>query len=263
MKIVSWNINSLRARMERAEAFLDRHEPDVLCLQETKVQDADFPFEPFEKRGYEVAIHGQKSYNGVAIASRVGLGDPANGFNGDPAADQARVLSATVGDGDEALRLWNLYVVNGKAPDHEAFATKQVWLDALRATVASRHAPDDPVLLVGDFNITPDDLDVYDPVKLAGAIHCTPEERSWLARYHDWGLEDLHRRFEPDGGVFTWWDYRFGAFARGRGLRIDLALGTPAVAARCTGVTVDRDERKQGDFEAKPSDHAPLLVHLA
>ena len=255
MRLVSWNINSLRARIPRVQAFLERHDPDVLCLQETKVQDAGFPRLAFME--HHITPFGQPTYNGVAILSKDKPDEVKRGFAGDP-TDHARVLAARFGD----LWVYNLYVVNGKHPEDPAFLQKRTWLENLRADIMARHDPSDQVLLLGDFNITPSDLDSHDPEGLAGAIHHTADERQWLQDYLDWGLSDLHRQV-TDEQVFTWWDYRNLGFQKGLGLRIDLALGTVPVADRLNDVWVDRDERKVGDHVEKPSDHAPLVVDLA
>ncbi len=256
VNIATWNVNSLRARIPRVQAFLERHNPDVLCLQETKVENGLFPRLAFTE--HHIEAHGQKTYNGVAVISRERPDEVRRGFAGDPAADQHRVMACRFGD----LWVYNLYVVNGKSVDNPAYDTKLRWLEALRDHIAAEHDPQDQVLLVGDFNVTPDDLDVHDPERWRGHILCSEPERERLRALMDWGLCDLHRPFAPDGGVFTWWDYRQGAFARGWGLRIDLALGTAPVAVRCSGVAVDRDERKKGDTGVAPSDHAPVIVTL-
>ena len=255
VRVVSWNINSLRARLGRAQAFMARHDPDVLCLQETKVPDAEFPQLAFP--GLHPTVHGQKTYNGVAILSKERPDEVRKGIPGDPVPEQTRAVAARFDD----LWVLDLYVVNGQAPDSDKFAIKERWLGALRDWLTTEFDPKDPVLLVGDFNITPSDADVHDPARWAGKIHCTPEERGWLAELQAWGLTDLHKQAVPEP-EHTWWDYRMGAFARGWSLRIDLALGTAPVADRLAAVTVDRDERKQGEHEEKPSDHAPLIVDL-
>ena len=255
MRLVSWNINSLRARIGRVQAFLERHDPDILCLQETKVQDAGFPRLAFME--HHITPFGQPTYNGVALLSKEKPDEVIRGFPGDP-TDQARAMAARFGE----LWVYNLYVVNGKHPEDPAFLTKKTWFEALQAAIAERHDPGDQVLLMGDFNITPTDLDSHDPEGLAGHIHHTADERAWLGDLTGWGLTDLHRQVTQEQ-VFTWWDYRNLGFQKGEGLRIDLALGTPAVATRLKDVWVDRDERKVGEHTEKPSDHAPLVVELA
>jgi exodeoxyribonuclease-3 len=277
MRVISWNVNGIRARMPRILALLARHEPEVLCLQETKVQDADFPADLLTRAGYGVLAHGQPAYNGVAILTRMGTAPlhPEPGFPGNPLPDEARVLAATVGD----LRILDLYVPNGREVGHEYYDLKLRWLDRLSDWLAETTDPTRPLILVGDFNIAPSDRDVHDPAKWAGSNLVSEAERARFQRLIGWGLVDLQRAAEPkDGrsiahdrsadhdptapGPFTWWDYRFGAFSRGWGLRIDLALATAPVAARCRRVWVDREERKAGTGEGKPSDHAPLVIDL-
>lgn len=258
MKVITWNVNSIRTRLDRAVALLDRHAPDLLCLQETKVQDADFPVQAFEDAGYVCTPYGQKTYNGVAFLSREPLKTVHLGFADDPVPEQKRVITVDM----PGLTVMNVYVVNGQALDSPKFAVKMKWLDSLAAWLHDSYQPTDPVLVVGDFNIAPEERDVHDPEKWRGKIHFTAEEHAKLALFTEWGLEDLFRMHEQGDGHFSWWDYRMGAFARGWGLRIDLALGTKSVAQRCTGVEIDREERKVGTGEGKPSDHAPVIVHL-
>ena len=258
MKIVTWNVNSVRLRLERLLALLVRHAPDVVCLQELKAQEADFPRGPLEAAGYQAAVFGQKTYNGVAILARQAIEEVERGFPGDPLPEQARVLSATIG----GLRVVNLYVVNGESVGSEKYALKLRWLAALEAWLRGRPRAADPLLLVGDFNIAPDDRDVYDPELWRGRVLCSEAERAGLRALEGLGFVDLLRARTAGPGIYTWWDYRGGAFGRGLGLRIDLALGTAPVAARCTEVVVDRDERKESSGPGKPSDHAPLVVTL-
>ncbi len=258
MKVITWNVNSLRARLPRTLALLDRHKPDVLCLQETKLTDEAFPEEPFRERGYHVEAHGQKSYNGVAIVSREPLEDVTKGFPGDPAPEQSRVIAGTVG----GIRVVNLYVVNGKSVEHPDYALKLAWLDALDAWLCAVVEPESPLLVVGDYNVAPADIDVHDPELWRGQNLCSDAERERFAALFKGGLRDLFRECYPEEQKFTWWDYRNGAFHKNLGLRIDLALGTRPLAERCKWVEVDREERKPSTGEGKPSDHAPLVVHL-
>ena len=260
MKIVTWNINSIRQRLARVLAMLERHEPDVVCLQETKVEDADFPTMEIGAAGYEFATLGQRGYNGVAILSKVGLENVRSSFEGDPVPEQSRVLVARAGDIDVVC----VYVVNGKAVGDPAYETKLAWLDALHAWIAATYAPSSPLLVAGDFNVTPDDRDVWDPVLWAGQNLASEPERQRLHAMFDWGLVDLGRKFAGDvTGPFAFWDYKAGAFHKGWGLRIDLALGTKLIAERLKDVMVERDERKPTFGEGKPSDHAPVIVTLA
>jgi exodeoxyribonuclease-3 len=263
LKIITWNVNSVRTRMERVAALLERHDPDVLCLQEIKVVDDDFPAADFEDLGYSSAIHGQKTYNGVAILSREGIDDVVRGFPGDPVPDEARLIAGTlpgaaIGETD-GLRLVNLYVVNGQSVGSDKYRLKLAWLDALIRWISESHDPEAPLLLVGDFNIAPEERDVHDPERWRGQVLFSDPERERLRRMLDWGLQDLQRVHTEKGGLFTWWDYRMGAFHRGWGLRIDLGLGTAPVARHLTEVAIDRDERKPTSGEGKPSDHAPVI----
>jgi exodeoxyribonuclease-3 len=258
MKIVTWNVNSIRMRLSRVAQLLQRHAPDLLCLQELKVDETAFPASELEPSGYRAVVHGQAGRNGVAMLSRRPLVDVAPGFTGDPLPDQARVIAGSL----DGIRVVDVYVVNGRAvgtPEHEL---KLRWLDALVTWLRTAHDPGEQVLVVGDFNVAPDDRDVHDPERWRGQNLCTEAERQRIEALLAWGFVDLLRVHEGGPGPFTWWDYREGAFHRGWGLRLDLALGTPPVAERCKGVTVDRDERKPTFGEGKPSDHAPVVVTL-
>jgi exodeoxyribonuclease-3 len=258
MKVITWNVNSVRVRLERLVALLQRHQPDLLCLQEIKVEEGGFPFADLAALGYRAEIHGQRTYNGVALISRESVTEVARGFPGDPIPEQARAIAGTLG----GLRVVNLYVVNGQALDSPKFDIKLRWLDALERWLAAEHDPAQPVLLVGDFNVAPEDRDIHDPEAWRGKVHASEPERERLRRLLGWGLSDLLREQTAEGGLFTWWDYRNGAFHRGWGLRIDLALGTAPVVARLRSVTIDREERKPSSGPGKPSDHAPVIVEL-
>ncbi len=258
MKIITWNVNSLRTRLARTRALLERHQPDLLCLQETKVGDDEFPAAELADLGYEAAIFGQKTYNGVAMLSRRPLAEVRRGFPGNPAPEEARVISGEL----DGLRVVDLYVVNGQSVGSPKYELKLAWLDAVTAWLAAERAADRPLLVVGDFNIAPEDRDVHDPEGWRDQVLCSEPERQRLRAMLDLGLVDLLRRITGDGGLYTWWDYRAGAFHRGWGLRIDLALGSEPVAARCREVVIDRAERKSSTGEGKPSDHAPVIVTL-
>lgn len=258
MKIVTWNVNSIKMRLPRTKALLKRHAPDVLCLQELKVNEEAFPAEELESLSYRSEVFGQPGRNGVAILSRGPLTSVARGFPDDPAAEQARVLSGS----DGGIRLVNVYVVNGVAVGAPQYELKLRWLDALSAWLRSAHDPSDPLLVIGDFNVTPEDADVHDPEKWRGLNLASEPERERIRGLLDWGLVDLMRLHHEGPGPFTFWDYRAGAFHRGWGLRLDLALATKPVADRCTDVWVERDERKPTFGEGKPSDHAPVIVTL-
>jgi len=260
MKIISWNVNSIRQRLPRALALLHRHQPDALCLQETKVTDEAFPHAELEAAGYRAAVFGQKSYNGVALVARDEPADVIRGFPGDPVPGEARAIAARVG----GLALVDAYVVNGKDVGDPAYETKLRWLDAFGAWLRDAFDPGDALLVVGDFNIAPADPDIYDPDAWRGRNLASEPERDRVRALLDWGLTDLGRRAAGDvPGPYTFWDYRSGAFHRGWGLRIDLALGTAPVAARLVSVEVDREERKESSGEGKPSDHAPVIVTLS
>jgi exodeoxyribonuclease-3 len=252
VKIVTWNINSVRARIDRLVSWLDRHEPDVVCLQETKVTDPDFPRLEIEAAGYRTAFFGEKSYNGVAILARREPEDVVHGFPGD--GGEKRVLTATV----DGVRIVTVYVPNGTSLGSERYPFKLEWFDALLKSVDANHTPKDSLVICGDFNVAPEDRDIHDPERWRGKLLCTEAEREKFRAFLDWGLADALRIHNPDPGFYTWWDYRMGGFRRDWGLRIDHFLVTPPVAERTREVTVDREERA-GE---KPSDHAPVVLHL-
>lgn len=251
--IATWNVNSIRARIEHLTTWLKDAAPDVVGVQETKVQDADFPLAELEALGYHTLYSGQKSYNGVALLSK----EPATliatelpGFD-DP---QRRVLAAKVA----GITLLNLYVPNGSEVGSEKYAYKLAWLDALGDWVARLAADGEPLMLVGDFNIAPDDRDVHDPDAWRGKILCSDDERERLNRLLGLGLTDVFRQFEQAPGSFSWWDYRGGGFRRNEGLRIDLILASATLAERCAACAVDLAPRRW----EKPSDHAPVVARL-
>ncbi len=254
MRIATWNVNSLNARMPRVQEWLSDVQPDVLCLQETKMADVVFPASVFADLGYDTVHHGDGRWNGVAILSRVGLQDAAAGFGGAPDADGCRLLAARCG----GVRVHCVYVPNGRSVDSEHYVAKLAWLRALRDLLDSTVTPADDVVVCGDFNVAPDDRDVWDPVALEGSTHVTPAERRAVQELQEWGLVDAFRLHYEQGGLFTWWDYRGGSFHRGLGMRIDLVLVTPSVADRCVAALVDRNARKG----RQPSDHAPVLIDI-
>jgi exodeoxyribonuclease-3 len=259
VKLVTWNVNSIRQRLPRLLALLGRHEPDVVLLQETKVEDAAFPTMEIDAAGYECVLLGQRAYNGVAIVSKAGLEDVRTGFDGDPVPEQSRVISADVRD----LRVICVYVVNGKAVGDPAYETKLRWLEALRGWVAATNDPSRPLVIAGDFNVAPDDRDVWDAELWRDKNLASEPERAQVRALREWGMTDLGRAAAGDvAGPFTFWDYTAGAFHKGWGLRIDLAFGTAPVAERLESVMVERDERKPTFGEGKPSDHAPVIVTL-
>jgi exodeoxyribonuclease III len=255
MKIATWNVNSIRKRRDRVIAWLDEHRPDVLCLQETKVEDDGFPRHEIEGSGYHVLCFGQKTYNGVAILSREPAVAEARGF-GDGADDgQARFLLARIGD----VQVGSVYVPNGQAVGTEKFAYKLAWLARWRQWLLAHAAPSAAMAFCGDINIAPDDRDVYDPEGWKDQVLCHPAERAALAEICRWGLGDLFRQHHPEAGAYSWWDYRQLSFPKNLGLRIDLILATPSLAARCTSITIDRNARKGKE----PSDHAPVIAEFA
>jgi exodeoxyribonuclease-3 len=254
VRIATWNVNSLKQRLERVEEWLAYAQPDIVCLQETKLADTAFPTMAFSALGYDSAHHGQGQWNGVAILSRVGLDDVVAGFaDGAAPDDEARLISATCG----GVRVASAYVPNGRALEHEHYTYKLAWLDRLLAHLGASAQPGQPIAVCGDFNIAPADADVYDPAAFVGATHTSAAERAALGRLLDWGLVDVFRARYPDTGrLFTWWDYRAGNFHKGLGMRIDLVLTTADLASRATWAFVDRNARKGKG----PSDHAPVLI---
>ncbi|HWL95739.1 MAG TPA: exodeoxyribonuclease III [Nocardioidaceae bacterium] len=273
MRLATWNVNSIGARLPRLVEWLDQAKPDVLCLQETKCADAAFPVESAQERGYEVAAHGDGRWNGVAILSRVGLADVARGFEGqpgyagEPAADdlalvdvpaapvvEARAVGATCGP----LRVWSVYVPNGRTPDSPHYAYKLQWLGALREALAAEVSADAPFVLTGDFNIAPTDADVWDPAAFADSTHVTGPERQALSDLRAVGLDDVVPRAMKYDTPYTYWDYRAGMFHKNMGMRIDLAYASEAAASRVRDAYVDRDARKGKG----PSDHAPVVLDL-
>jgi exodeoxyribonuclease-3 len=258
--IATWNVNSLRMRQERALAWLTEHKPDILCLQELKLQEADFPAVEFRGLGYSTLAYGQKSYNGVAILSRLEHGAPTDvvaGMGDDDPDTEARVLAATIpGLG---VRVASVYVPNGQTIDSDKYAYKLRWLARLHAYLQKHRAESPPLVLCGDFNIAPGDIDVYDPVGWRDTVICHTEARAALKKVTDLGYIDTLRKVHPDKTVYTYWDYRGLSFPKNLGLRIDHVLAPAALADRCVDVLVDRQARK-GD---KPSDHVPLLVRFS
>ncbi len=256
MRVATWNVNSVKQRVERLLPWLDQRRPDVVCLQETKLGDAAFAKllgTPLADRGYEFAAHGEAQWNGVAILSRVGLADVAPGLENGPGFphQEARAVAATCG----GVRVHSVYVPNGRVPDSDHYKYKLTWLDALRVVVAAGPADS---MVCGDMNIAPADADVFDPEAYIGQTHVTGPERAALASLQEAGLRDVVRDRWPTDRVFTYWDYRAGMFHQDLGMRIDLVLATEPVASRVAAAWVDREARKG----SKPSDHAPVIVDL-
>lgn len=257
VRIVTWNVNSLNARMPRVEEWLRAVEPDVVCLQETKMSDDAFPALAFESLGYSSIHHGQGQWNGVAILSRVGLSDPDVDFadGGGPDTD-ARIVWATCG----GVRIASAYVPNGRALDDDHYTYKLEWLARLRAHLDAVLDPDDEVAVVGDFNIAPADVDVWDRRVFDGLTHVSEPERSAFGSLLEWGMHDTLRETHPDAeGLFTYWDYTAGRFHKREGMRIDHVLVTAPLRERLRWVMVDRNARKG----TKPSDHAPVVAEFA
>ena len=260
MRIVTWNVNSVRQRLPRLLALLARHEPDIVCLQETKVTNDDFPFDELAAAGYGALSFGQRAYNGVAIVSRHPLDEISRGMPDDPVPDEARLLAARTG----GLAVATVYAVNGKSIEHPAYATKLAWFDAMRVWAMETFTSGEPIVLAGDFNVAPDHRDVHDPELWRGKNLASEPERARIAALEGLGLTDLGRAAAGDvEGPFTWWDYRMGAFHRGWGLRIDLLLDRRRWPSASCSVMVDREERKPTSGEGKPSDHAPVVLTLS
>jgi exodeoxyribonuclease-3 len=251
MRIATWNVNSLTARLPRVEEWIGYARPDVLCLQETKQADAAFPHGAFAALGYEAAHHGGGRWNGVAILSRVGLDGVELGMGSDD-EQGSRLVAADCG----GIRVHSVYVPNGRSLDSEHYPAKLAWLGRLKALLEETTAPDLPVAVCGDFNVAPEDRDVWDPAQFEGMTHVSQPERDALADLEAWGLVDVFRRLYTEDELFTWWDYRGGSFHRHRGMRIDLILVTEVLAARTAYGLIDRNARK-GE---KPSDHTPVFI---
>ena len=256
MRLATWNVNSLKARLERVLAWIEVHQPDVLCLQETKLSDAQAPLLDFSARGYELVHHGTGRWNGVAIASRVGISGVIAGL---PTTDAGgRFLGATCGP----IRVASIYVPNGRVVGSESYLEKLEWLGRLSAWLDDND-PATELAICGDYNVAPEDLDVWDPLAVHGGTHVSARERAAVAKLRDWGMVDVVRQFNPDAGYFTWWDYRAGHFHKNFGMRIDHVYVSPPLAARTTAAGRDREARKPSTYPGIPSDHAPLVVDFA
>jgi len=255
MRVATWNVNSLNARMERVLEWIEYAQPDVLCMQETKLSDEAFPYLAFSQIGYEVAHVGTGRWNGVAIASRVGLEVVTRGFDDAEAPfDEPRLVGAVCG----GVSIYCVYVPNGRALDDPHYQFKLEWLQRLAELIETRHSPDDRVIVTGDFNVAPADIDVFNPKKLIGMTHVSAAERDAIERLTKWGLIDVFRERYRDAKLYTWWDYRGGDFHMGRGMRIDLLLATQVVVDSTQFVLMDRQARKG----TKPSDHAPVFMDV-
>ena len=253
MKIASWNINSLRKRLDRLMAWLEKAQPDIVCLQETKCTDEQFPLLALQAAGYHAAFHGEKSYNGVAILSKVAPEEVRTSLDQDAEDHQARIVAASV----SGLRIYSIYVPNGRAVGSPAYVYKLKWFDRLRECLARETS--DNLVVAGDLNVAPEDVDVHDPELWRGAIMCSEEERTALKKVLQVGLSDTLRLHHKEGGLFSWWDHRMLSFPKNRGLRIDAILASATLSKKCIDAGIDREMRKG----AEPSDHAPVWTEFA
>ncbi len=261
MRIVTWNVNSIRIRIDRLVAWLAERQPDVLCLQELKVADDEFPFAAIAAAGYHAAIHGQKTYNGVAVLTRTPAEVVARGLGDGVDDPQARLIDVRLAPpaGGPAVRVLSVYVPNGSEPSSDKYAYKLRWLARLRDYLQRHADPNELLAVCGDYNIAPEPIDIRHLAQWSGTVLHNPEVRAAWDALADWGLQDAFRRVCPDAGLYSWWDYRNLGFQKNDGLRIDHVLATAPLAATATGGWIDRPQRK-GD---KPSDHVPLGVDFA
>ncbi len=254
MKVATWNVNSLRVRLPHVLTWLEREQPDVLALQETKLKDEDFPADAFVERGYTATFSGQAAYNGVAILSREPPEEVTFDLGSGHADDQKRVLGATFGQ----LRFWSLYVPNGQSVESDKYRYKLGWLATLREVLRVELARYPLLLAAGDFNIAPEDRDVHNPPAWEGQVLCSAPERAALRHIIELGFEDVFRNFEQAEKSYSWWDYRAAAFRRNQGLRIDLILASKALSQMCSGCRIDKEPR---GWE-RPSDHVPVVAEF-
>jgi exodeoxyribonuclease-3 len=255
MKIATWNVNSITVRLPQVLEWVEANRPDVLCLQEIKCINEKFPSAAFREIGYSTESFGQPTYNGVAILSLAPICDVQCGFPEDNADAQKRLIAATV----NGVRIINVYIPNGQEVGSEKFIFKLEWIARLRRFFDQHCDASKPLLLCGDFNVAPEDRDVHDPVLWAGKIHCSPPEREALKQVSDWGLVDVIRQHHQEAGLYSWWDYRAGAFPRNHGLRIDHLWTTAPLAHRCVDAWIDKMPRAM----PKPSDHAPVIADFS
>ncbi len=255
MLIATWNVNSLKARLDRVTQWVNENQPDVLCMQETKMKDEVFPALTFAAMGYESAHFGQGQWNGVAIISKVGLTDVVTNFANPIAPDsEARIISATC----DGVKVVSVYVPNGRSLEDDHYKYKLEWMKKLKKHVDAFAKPDERLVIGGDFNIAPTDDDVWDVNKFEGATHVSAPERKAFADLCEWGLTDAFRALHPEPKVFSWWDYRNGSFHKGEGMRIDFLLTTKSLMNEVEASSIDRNARK-GE---KPSDHVPVIIEL-
>ena len=256
MRIATWNVNSVKARQARLIQWLRDHRPDALCLQELKTTDEAYPTDAVQDEGYESAVLGQRAYNGVALLSPHSITEVHRGMgDGDAEDPQARLIGGRV----NGVTVYSAYFPNGRTVGSESYAYKLGWMGRLLELLERRHDPNDAVVLTGDFNVAPDDQDAEDPERWAASVLCHADAREALERIRDWGLVDVVRKHHPQGGLYSWWDYRRLAFPRNDGLRIDHIFATLPVAEASTGAWVDRNQRK-GRKTDIPSDHAPVVA---
>ena len=267
MRVATWNVNSLKARLEKVAWWLDRARPDVLMMQETKLADAEVPVKTFRDAGYTLAHHGEGRWNGVAIASRCGLEDVVTNFGeplrpgatpdvgDDEPLAEARMISASCG----GVRVVCVYAPNGRVVGSPFYEAKLAWYERLAQWLARAGRPTDPLVLGGDMNVAPTDADVWDPRACHGGTHVSEREREAFARLAGWGLRDAYRQHHPEPGRYTWWDYRAGNFHKNFGMRIDHLLVSPPLAGRVVWSEIDREARKGKPI---PSDHAPLVIDI-
>lgn len=253
MKLATWNVNSIRARLDAVLSWLEAEQPDVLCMQETKVEDDEFPSDELQRLGYGVAMAGQPTYNGVAIASRLPMKEIQIGLLGAASNADKRLITATIA----GIRVLSAYVPNGRSIASPAFVEKLNWLRELRRTLSEREQSRD-VFLGGDFNIATDERDLFDPEAFRGKVHFHPDERHELEELKRQGYVDSFRKFDPRPGQYSWWDYRGGGLRKNQGLRIDYAFLSQGLAARCASCRMDSEPRHRD----KPSDHIPVIVEL-
>ncbi|MCB2230062.1 exodeoxyribonuclease III [bacterium] len=252
MKIITWNVNSIRSRLERLLRVLDRHRPDIVCLQELKTLEDKFPFDEIGSAGYHATVFGQKTYNGVAVLSKSEPSDIRHGFDDASDDPQARLISAQI----DGARVICAYFPNGDTVGSEKWTYKLEWMKRFHALLERDCYPSQPLLVCGDTNVALDDSDVANPQNWAGSVLCAREARKALADILDWGLNDVFRQKHPEGRLYSWWDYRQLAFPKNDGLRIDHILATDVLAKKCVSAVIDRDERKG----QQPSDHAPVIA---
>jgi exodeoxyribonuclease-3 len=267
MRFATWNVNSLNARLDKVTWWLERAQPDVLLMQETKLADSAAPHAEFSRIGYQLAHHGEGRWNGVAIASRIGITDVVTNFGvpltppatpdlpDDEPLREARMISAVCG----GIRVVSIYAPNGRTVGSIYYEAKLAWFGSLKRWLADQCTPDEAIAVGGDYNVAPTDADVWDATACHGGTHVSPPERTAFQKLCDWGLVDAYRRMEPSPGRYTWWDYRAGNFHKNFGMRIDHLLVTRSVADRVVWAEIDREARKG---KPTPSDHAPLLIDL-